>query len=486
MKVTAFLPYSGKEHTMRTVASLKNSELISKIFLLTSQKNIEPITGCELIYTKDFSSQETIRLINENTSTEYFFILTQDHLLDPGQFCFERLCYIAETTGAGLVYSDYFEIKESVTYPHPTIDYQLGSIRDDFSFGYLLFYRTDAVRKAVEQTEKKYKYAGFYNLRLIASQYYPVIRIPEFLYSTFETDTRKSGEKLFDYVDPKNRDVQIEFEIAATEHLKAIGAYLKPEFKEIDITAEDFKIEASVIIPVKNRVTTIGDAIESVLKQKTNFPFNLIVVDNHSNDGTTEKIKSFAVNDNRLIHIIPLRHDLGIGGCWNEAVHSEYCGRFSVQLDSDDMYADENTLQKIVDAFKKEKCGMIVGTYKMTNFNLEDIPPGIIDHKEWTPDNGRNNALRINGLGAPRAFYTPLLREIKIPNVSYGEDYALGLMISRNYQIGRIYEPIYLCRRWEGNSDAALDISKQNMNNLYKDRIRTLEILARQRKNNND
>lgn len=486
MKITAFLPYSGKEHTKRTVASLKNSKLISKIFLLSSQKNVEEIQDCEIIYTKDFASHETIKLINEKTSTEYFFILTQDHLLDPGQFCFERLYYIAETTGAGIVYSDYFEIKENVTYPHPTIDYQLGSIRDDFSFGYLLFYRTDAVRKAVEQTKKNFKYAGFYNLRLIASQHYPVIRIPEFLYSTVETDTRKSGEKLFDYVDPRNRDVQIEYEIAATEHLKSIGAYLKPEFKEIDLSTEIFEIEASVIIPVKNRVTTIGDAIESVMKQKTNFPFNLIIVDNHSSDGTTEKIKSFSSNDNRIIHMIPLRHDLGIGGCWNEAVHSEHCGRFAVQLDSDDMYANENTLQKIVDAFKKEKCGMIVGTYKMTNFNLEDIPPGIIDHKEWTPDNGRNNAIRINGLGAPRAFYTPLLREIKIPNVSYGEDYALGLMISRDYQIGRIYELIYLCRRWEGNSDAALDIAKQNANNLYKDRIRTLEILARQRKNKND
>jgi len=275
-------------------------------------------------------------------------------------------------------------------------------------------------------------------------------------------------------------------EIAATEQLKAIGAYLKPEFKTISIDDDHFEDEASVIIPVKNRVKTIGDAIDSVLKQKTNFNFNLIIVDNYSTDGTSEKIKSYSKKDSRVVVIIPERKDLGIGGCWNEAVHSVKCGRFAVQLDSDDMYADETTLQKVIDTFKKEKCAMIVGTYKMTNFNLEDIPPGIIDHKEWTPDNGRNNAIRINGLGAPRAFYTPLLREIKIPNVSYGEDYALGLMISREYQIGRIYEPIYLCRRWEGNSDAALDIAKQNANNLYKDRIRTLEILARQRKNRND
>ena len=486
MKITAFLPYSGKEHTYRTIDSLRKSELISKIYLLSTEKNIEGIAGCEVLYSKDLFSHETIELMNSKIESEYFFILTQDHKLEPGQFCFERFAYIAESTGAGVVYSDYYEIKENVRFPHPNIDYQLGSIRDDFSFGYVLFFRTEAIRKTCEQTKKNYKYAGLYNLRLITSQHFPVIRIPEFLYTTMETDTRKSGEKQFDYVDPKNRDVQIEMEIAATEHLKAIGAYLKPEFKQINIDEHNFEIEASVVIPVKNRVKTIGDAIESVLKQKTDFKFNLIIVDNFSTDGTTDKIKSYAEKDNRVVLITPSRMDLGIGGCWNEAAHSEFCGRFAVQLDSDDMYANENTLQKVVDAFKKEKCGMIVGSYKMTNFNLEDIPPGIIDHKEWTPDNGRNNALRINGLGAPRAFYTPLLREVKIPNVSYGEDYALGLMISRDYQIGRIYEPIYLCRRWEGNSDAALDILKQNANNLYKDRIRTLEILARQRKNKND
>jgi len=486
MKITAFLPYSGLEHTHRTIDSLRKSALISKIYLITTQKNIEPYTDCEVLYVKDLFGHETIKLMNSKTETDYFFILTQDHKLDPGQFCFDRFTYVAETTGAGLVYSDYFEIKESVSFPHPNIDYQLGSIRDDFSFGYLQFFRTEALKKTVEQTENNYRFAGLYNLRLITSQHFPVIRIPEFLYSTIEMDTRKSGEKQFDYVDPKNRDVQIEMEIAATEHLKAIGAYLKPEFKKINIDEHKFDIEASVIIPVRNRVKTISDAIESVLKQKTNFKFNLIIVDNFSTDGTTEKIKSYAQKDERVVLITPARHDLGIGGCWNEAVHSEFCGRFAVQLDSDDIYANENTLQKVVDAFKKEKCGMIVGTYKMTNFNLEDIPPGIIDHKEWTPDNGRNNALRINGLGAPRAFYSPLLREIKVPNVSYGEDYALGLMISRDYQIGRIYEPIYLCRRWEGNSDAALDILKQNSNNLYKDRIRTLEVLARQWKNRND
>jgi glycosyltransferase involved in cell wall biosynthesis len=309
------------------------------------------------------------------------------------------------------------------------------------------------------------------------------LRIPEYLYSTIETDKRKSGVKLFDYVDPKNRDLQLEMEDAVTEHLKSIGAYLEPKFDKIEFGSDNFKIEATVVIPVKNRLKTIADAIDSVLKQKTDFDFNLIVVDNYSNDGTTEKIKEYTKTEKRVILVTPQRKDLGIGGCWNEAVHHDKCGRFAIQLDSDDVYTDETTIQKIVNAFRKEKCAMVIGSYKITNFNLEDIPPGIIDHKEWTPENGRNNALRINGLGAPRAFYTPILRKYKIPNVSYGEDYALGLMISRDYQIGRLYEPIYTCRRWEGNSDAALDIPKLNAHNVYKDRIRSIEVLSRIRKN---
>jgi glycosyltransferase involved in cell wall biosynthesis len=314
-----------------------------------------------------------------------------------------------------------------------------------------------------------------------------VLRIPEFLYSKIETDVRKSGEKQFDYVDPRNRAVQMEMEQVATDHLKRIGAYLSPDFKPVEFDRhEHFECEVSVIIPVRNREKTIADAVGSVLKQNAQFPFNVIIVDNHSTDGTTKTLRDIAKKDSRVIHVIPERTDLGIGGCWNEGVNHPKCGRFAIQLDSDDLYKDETTVQKVVDTFRKEKCAMVIGSYQMTNFKLEEIPPGIIDHKEWTPDNGRNNALRINGLGAPRAFYTPVLREIKVPNVSYGEDYALGLAISRNYQIGRIYDPIYLCRRWEGNSDAALDISKQNTYNLYKYRIRTIEFLARQRKNANE
>src|SRR5690606_14537760 len=315
------------------------------------------------------------------------------------------------------------------------------------------------------------------------SRHYSVLRIPEFLYSSVQIDARKSGEKLFDYVNPKNRDVQIEMEKAATEHLKKINAYLKPEFEEVnyDSAKDEFEFEASVIIPVKNRVKTIGDAVQSVLKQRTDFPFNLIVVDNYSTDGTTELLKDFASKDKRVVHLIPERKDLGIGGCWNEGVHHKNCGRYAVQLDSDDIYQDENTLQKIVDVFRKEKCAMVVGSYRLTDFQLNEIPPGLIDHKEWTPDNGSNNALRINGLGAPRAFFTPVLREIKVPNVSYGEDYAVGLAISRKWKIGRIYEPVYLCRRWDDNTDASLAIGKLNLHNHYKDKVRTIELLARQR-----
>ena len=347
----------------------------------------------------------------------------------------------------------------------------------------MLLIKTEALKKAVLNFTDDFHFAGLYDLRLIISQDYPIIRIQEFLYTAIETDNRKSGEKQFDYVDPKNRQVQLEMEKAVTNHLKRINAFLEPTFEPIVIDKNDFDIEASVIIPVRDRAKTIGDAIESVLKQSADFNFNLIIVDNHSTDGTTDVIKQAASKDKRVIHIIPERKDLQIGGCWNEGIMNENCGRYSIQLDSDDIYANENTLQKIVDTFKNEKCAMVIGSYKLTDFELNEIPPGLIDHKEWTPDNGKNNAIRINGLGAPRAFYTPILRKIKIPNVSYGEDYAVGLEISRNYQIGRIYDPIYLCRRWDGNSDAALDVEKVNSNNFYKDKIRTIEVLARQLKN---
>src|SRR3989339_770439 len=481
--ITVFLPYSGSLYTSDTINELLNCNLISKIYLLANDDKYELTNKCDILKVNDLISSTTVDLIIKKTQTKYILLFTQDNKYQFGQFAIERIYNVINTTDVGLVYSNYFSIQENSVVRHPVDDYQLGSLRDDFDFGNMMLLNVELLKSF--KSDNEYKYAGIYNLRLHLSRQSEFVRIPEYLYTTVETDSRKSGVKQFDYVNPKNRDVQIEMEQAVTNHLRKIDAYLAPQFKKIEIENDNFEYEASVIIPVKNRMSTISDAIHSVLYQKTKFKFNIIVVDNYSNDGTTEQIKELAKKDSLLIHVIPERKDLGIGGCWNEAVHNKLCGRFAIQLDSDDVYANENTVQTVVDTFRKEKCAMVIGTYRMTNFTLEEIPPGIIDHKEWTPDNGRNNALRINGLGAPRAFYTPLLRKYKIPNVSYGEDYAIGLMISRDYQIGRIYEPIYMCRRWEGNSDAALDIDKQNIYNEYKDRIRTIEVLARQRKNRN-
>lgn len=479
--ITAFLLYSSMQNSFDTIEELNKCRLVSKIYLLTNEGISDPPKNCEVLEAENLTSSATVDQIIKKSATQFILLFTQDNKFKLNQFAIERFYNVIKSTNAALVYSNYNSIEEKALTAHPVNDHQLGSLRDDFDFGHILMINADKCKTL--NSENVYKYAGVYNLRLHLSRNGEFLRIPEYLYTTLETDLRKSGVKQFDYVNPKNRDVQIEMEIVVTEHLKKIGAYLEPRFQEISIEESSFENEASVIIPVKNRVSTITDAIKSVLSQKTNFKFNCIVVDNYSTDGTTEEIAELAKADDRLIHVIPERKDLGIGGCWNEAVHHTACGRFAVQLDSDDIYANENTIQIVVDTFRKEKCAMIVGTYRMTNFKLEEIPPGIIDHKEWTPDNGRNNALRINGLGAPRAFYTPILRKIKIPNVSYGEDYAVGLEISRDYQIGRIYEPIYLCRRWEGNSDASLSIEKQNLYNDYKDRIRTIEVLARQKKN---
>ena len=454
----------------------------NNITIASLNKN-NKISGLDFLEIQELLSSKSIRSISEQVETEYIILITKDTQIDFGAYSIDRFLNVAKNTGAGIVYSDYYEIKENKLSKHPVIEYQQGSLRDDFNFGPVLLIKTEALKKAVSNFTEDFNFAGLYDLRLKISQNYSLIRIQEYLYTAIETDNRKSGEKQFDYVDPKNRQVQLEMEKAITNHLKQIGAFLEPTFKPIETDNNEFEFEASVVIPVRDRAKTIGDAIESVLKQTTNFKYNLIIVDNHSTDGTTDVIKQAADKDERIIHIIPERKDLQIGGCWNEGIMNEKCGRFSVQLDSDDIYANENTLQKIVDKFNEEKCAMVIGSYKLTDFELNEIPPGLIDHKEWTPDNGKNNALRINGLGAPRAFYTPVLREIKIPNVSYGEDYAVGLEISRDYQIGRIYEPIYLCRRWDGNSDAALDIEKVNTNNFYKDKIRTIEVLARQLKN---
>jgi hypothetical protein len=480
-KINAFILFTEPDQARKTVEELRQSESIDKIYLLTPEDSRETIKGCKNIAIDTLQSSSTVKKIAQKSNTDYTLIYQKPTVLKPGYFALERMNRIADDAQAGMVYADSYTISNGAKSNHPVIDYQEGSLRDDFDFGSLLLYNAKALKKAARQMKAgAYKYAGLYDLRLKVSQKNPLVHINEYLYTMMEEDTRASGQKIFDYVDPKNRQVQLEMEQVCTQHLKDVGAWLEPRFEKIEFNQGNFEVEASVIIPVRNRIKTIRDAIRSALSQQTTFPFNLIVVDNHSSDGTTEAIAEFK-NDERLIHIVPERDDLGIGGCWNMAVHHPRCGKFAVQLDSDDVYSGEDTLQKIVDAFYAQNCAMVVGTYQMTNFNMEMIPPGIIDHREWTPENGRNNALRINGLGAPRAFYTPVLREIKVPNTSYGEDYALGLNISRHYQIGRIYDVLYLCRRWEDNSDASLDIVRMNAHNLYKDRIRTWELQARKR-----
>ena len=476
--VNCFIPYQDKAQVTETINGLREIEIVGKVFLLSTDKNAENFPGCDIILIDSLKSTETVKKIAAKSDSEYSLVYTKESTLVMGLFALERMVGLGRDTGAALLYADHYLIVDQKRNINPVVTYQKGSLRDDFNFGSVLLYKSAALKEAAARMTVDYKFAGLYDLRLKASQKASLEHINEYMYTEVEHDTRKSGEKIFDYVDPKNRAVQIEMEAACTEHLKNIGGFLKPEFKHIEFNENNFEFEASVIIPVYNRIKTVKDAVASVLKQKTNFRFNLIIIDNHSNDGTFEAIEEFAA-DKRLIHLVPERNDLGIGGCWNAGVHHPKCGKFAVQLDSDDIYSDENTLQKVVDSFYQQNCAMVVGTYMMTNFNMEMIAPGIIDHKEWTPDNGRNNALRINGLGAPRAFYTPVLRAVKVPNTSYGEDYALGLNISREYQIGRIYDVLYHCRRWDGNSDAALDIVKMNAHNTYKDRIRTWELMAR-------
>ena len=430
-------------------------------------------------------STKTIRFIAETATAPYTLLYCKYDALQLGYHALTRLLTIAEDSQALMLFSDHYTLTPNgERRSMPLISCQLGSVRDDFQMGSVLLFRTEVLKEYVAQENlHNYQFAALYDLRLFISRKQLPLHIDEFLYTEVERDTRLSGQKQFDYVDPRNRSRQIEMERACTRHLRALNAYLHgDEYDEINLSEGEFAVEASVVIPVRNRERTIRDAIRSVLEQETTFPFNLIVVDNGSADGTTEAIDEFSA-DERVIHIIPDRNDLGIGGCWNMAVHHPQVGRFVVQLDSDDLYSSPQTLQRMVDAFYAEGAAMVIGSYRMCDFQLNTLPPGLIDHREWTLLNGRNNALRINGLGAPRAFFTPVLRELQIPNTSYGEDYALGLMISRRYRIGRIYDELYLCRRWEGNSDAALSQDKINKNNTYKDHLRTLEIKARQQLN---
>ena len=481
--ITCFIPYGSENQINKTIRHLQECSTVDRIFLLPTSPvpNLSLPDKCYILPSSAPESVERYKQVALYANTPFTLICTQVQDLEFGYMALERMCDYLSAPQCSMVYADHYKTIKGERTPHPVIDYQLGSVRDDFDFGSLLMFRTDYLKRAINEieAEKEYQHSALYALRLALSRYGELTHIREFLYTETEIDLRKSGEKQFDYVDPRNRQVQIEREEVFTRHLKKIGAYLKPGMMTVDLKEGEFSHEASIIIPVRNRARTINDAIRSVLEQETSFPFNLIIIDNHSTDGTSEIIEQYK-NDNRVIHLIPERTDLGIGGCWNLGINHPQCGRFAIQLDSDDLYSSPHTLQTIVDKFYKEQCAMVIGSYRMTDFTLQALPPGVIDHKEWTDENGHNNALRINGLGAPRAFFTPLLRKIRVPNTSYGEDYALGLAFSRQYRIGRIYDVLYLCRRWEGNSDAALSIEKINQNNNYKDSLRTLEIKLRQ------
>lgn len=482
-KIDLFLPCEYIDDAQNALSVLHEYKTVQHIHFLVSADfaaHHQVPEGCTFVITDRLESSNTIVSIAENTDADYVMICTRHTTIGWGNNTLERFLRVADDTDAVMVYADHYKMVEGKMEKHPVIDYQSGSLRDDFDFGSLWCIKAQALADYIAQPDREeYQFAALYDLRLYLSRVGEIFHLNEFLYSEAELDTRKSGEKQFDYVNPRNREVQIEMEKACTQHLGKVGALIDTTFyRQPDFGEQDFEYEASVIIPVFNREKTVADAVKSALGQKASFKFNVIVVNNHSTDRTGEILDELKVDN--LIQIVPERTDLGIGGCWNEAINSSFCGKFAVQLDSDDLYSSPKTLQKIVDAFYKQKAAMIIGSYRMCDFDLNTLPPGLIDHKEWTDENGCNNALRINGLGAPRAFFTPLVRQIQFPNTSYGEDYALGLAFSRRYRIGRIYDELYLCRRWGGNSDAALSVEKVNANNLYKDRLRTMELKARQ------
>lgn len=482
-KIDLFLPCEYIDDAQNALSVLHEYKTVQHIHFLVSADfaaHHQVPEGCTFVITDRLESCNTIVSIAENTDADYVMICTRHTTIGWGNNTLERFLRVADDTDAVMVYADHYKMVEDKMEKHPVIDYQSGSLRDDFDFGSLWCIKAQALADYIAQPDREeYQFAALYDLRLYLSRVGEIFHLNEFLYSEAELDTRKSGEKQFDYVNPRNREVQIEMEKACTQHLGKVGALIDTTFyRQPDFGEQDFEYEASVIIPVFNREKTVADAVKSALGQKANFKFNVIVVNNHSTDRTGEILDELKADN--LIQIVPERTDLGIGGCWNEAINSSFCGKFAVQLDSDDLYSSPKTLQKIVDAFYKQKAAMIIGSYRMCDFDLNTLPPGLIDHKEWTDENGCNNALRINGLGAPRAFFTPLVRQIQFPNTSYGEDYALGLAFSRRYRIGRIYDELYLCRRWGGNSDAALSVEKVNANNLYKDRLRTMELKARQ------
>jgi hypothetical protein len=483
-KITVALPYSPEAVRETALNQWSESPLVAEIIVLHRGADPLPHPKTRWVSCDDPFSGITLTSFLSRVSTPFFAIVPLPGSITLALHSLEHMCVCAENTGAGIIYGDYDEEGPDGIVHHPLIDYQLGSVRDGFDFGHLMLFSMEAIRRAFDHHGPllETRTAGLYDLRLRVSIDSDILHLSEIFYTISGADTRISGERMFDYVDPRNRDVQIDMERVFTEYLRLIGAFVEPSWLMDAGDSDAYPVEASVIIPVRNREKTIADALNSALSQKVEVPWNVIVVDNHSTDSTSAIVHEMATGDRRIIHHVPQRLDLGIGGCWNEAISLTSCGKYAVQLDSDDLYASNDTLRLILDAFHQTGAAMVIGSYKLVNFRLEDIPPGLIDHREWTPENGHNNALRVNGLGAPRSFDTGVIRSIRFPNVSYGEDYAAGLAISGLYTIGRIFDPLYLCRRWEGNSDAALNIDAVNRNDKYKDTIRTTEILARQRR----
>ncbi len=483
--ITVVIPYSSEPFFEKILLFLAKSALVEDIAIVSQEPVHFKMNRCRVLIADPLPSYETVRLILERIRTKYLLLLPNAQQISIESKTLERILGVTDSKNTGLVYTDFYDETKHGKTLHPLNDYQLGSVRDDFDFGAMVLLSASAVRK----TLKKYgvipgvKFAGLYDLRLKVSIDHSIYHLQEPLYTVIEADEPSVREKIFTYVDPQNRTVQREMETVFTDYLKKVGAYLPPPLREGDQTPKPFPVEASIVIPVRNRKETITEAVKSALSQETDFPFNIIVVDNHSNDGTTAILSDLAKQSSYLKHIVPKRTDLGIGGCWNEAIWQETCGRSVVQLDSDDLYSSNRTLQKMVDILRQGNFGMVIGSYTLVDSELKEIPPGLIDHREWTEENGHNNALRINGLGAPRAFNTDLIRKIGFLNVSYGEDYAAALRICRDYRIGRIYENLYFCRRWSGNSDSGLSIEETNQNDAFKDKIRTIEILARQKMN---
>ncbi|MGQ9651059.1 MAG: glycosyltransferase [Phycisphaerae bacterium] len=484
MGKTTVVVRAGKCELGRLVAPFAKAACVDRVLALVPP-GAKTIDGIDAITTDQPDSGSVLRLVIEKLTGDHVLFVDGDNEICLGQYALERMMDVAEQTGAGMVYADHLAHGQSGLTDRPAIDYQFGSIRDDFAFGPLRL----VSRKALEDATKRHgppadvRWSAQYDLRLKLSINHALLRLPEFLYTVVENQSRNHHDDHFAYVDPRNVDVQLEREQVATGHLKRIGAYLEPRFEPVPPPSQRFAVEASVVIPVRNREKTIADAVKSALSQATSFPFNVIIVDNHSTDGTTEILRDLAAGDSRVVHIVPTRTDLGIGGCWNEAVASSRCGRYVVQLDSDDLYNGHDALATMVNELKRGPYAMVVGSYRIVDFDLNELPPGLIDHREWTRDNGRNNVLRVNGFGAPRAFDASLLRRHPLPNVSYGEDYAVGLRFCRRYEVGRVWEPVYLCRRWSGNTDAGLPVVKANQYDTYKDRLRTIEILARQEMN---